>query len=303
MPDYVAYVDESGSKSKAATVPANLSDFGVAIALVLPASARDDFLGSIRERLPTSLTDACHITDCDAELQSACRAVVFEQARRSRAAILYEAITSEGFHHSQHVVPEQMKIEAKAAVSGPVRVSASHHNPHSHAELLANVMSKARAAIAHRETARGNDPGAAEIEFSVDQVDGRVLDEAKKLMGEIDSAGAPQTHQVTGYNVDQKKVVRGCIASSVSGLSDVPLPKYTVSVVPKSNYGVLSADVIANALHNHLREVVNQKGLAIRLNQPEAIQGFDLQDLVPGFSDNDPSDILYGFRDHDCNDR
>lgn len=299
MADYVAYVDESGCKLKATTAPADDSDLGVAVAVVLPQGDNASFATAIRERLPSPLTENSHITDWDADSQCAAREAVFSAAKDRRTTILYEAITAEGFHHSQHVVPEETKRQAKAAVRGPVKVGDSHDNPQAHAELLANVMSKVRALVSDWETRVNRPPTAAHITFIVDQVDAPILAAAKALMAEIDSAGSTRVERVTGFDTVKKAIVEGAIVSRIGGLDELPLPRYSVEVGSKSNPGIFAADVIANALYRHIRSVVATQKRKVRLNQSEAVAGFALQDRIAGFSDSDASDILYGFRGED----
>lgn len=296
MADYVAYVDESGCKLKAATTPGDDSDLGVAAAIVVPQGVHDSFVSAIRERLPSSLTADSHITDWDAETQRAAREAVFSAIKDRRAFILYEAITAEGFHHSQHVVPEEAKRQAKAVLRGPVKVSDSHDNPQAHAEMLANVMSKVRALVSDWETQADRSPTPACIAFLIDQVDAPILDAAKTLMAAIDSAGSPHVNRVTGFDTARKTIVERAIVSRIQGMDDLPLPKYTVEVRPKTDHGVFAADVIANAIYKHLRGVIASQGRHVRLNQPEAVEDFALRDRIAGFSDSDASDILYGFQ-------
>jgi len=298
MADYVAFVDESGCKLKAGTMPQDGSDLGVAVAVVLPQTALESFVTAIRDRLPLPLTENSHVTDWDADSQRAAREAVFSIVKDQCPPILYEAITAEGFHRSQHLVPEEAKRQAKAGLRSPVKVSDSHDNPQSHADLLANVMSKVRALVSDLATEEDRAPTAEHVAFLIDQVDGPILEEAKALMAEIDSAGDPHVVRVKGFDTEKKTVVEGAIVSSIQGLDDLPLPQYSVDVRPKTDLGIFAADVIANALYKHLRDLVATKGRQARLNQPAAVEGFALRDHVAGFSDLDASDILYGFGEH-----
>jgi len=265
------------------------------VAVVLPLVARDSFLDAIRKNLPFVLTDDSHITDFGTNSQEASRKTVFTEVKSIKAFIVYEAITNEGFHYTQYVLPEEMKQQAKAVIRGSVKLSNSHYNPQAHAELLANAVSKVRGMISDLETEQGNDPKMASIEFLFDQVDAHILCETKNLIADIDSAGLSHTDRVTGFDTVKKKIVEGMIAICSHGLGELPLPQYTVSICPKSNHGIFAADVIANALYYHLHKTIATKGRTIKLNQPEAIEGFALQEYICGFSDNDASDILYGF--------
>ncbi len=285
-------------KLKAATTPPVGSDLGVAVAVVMPQTARNSFVTAIRDHLPSPLTENSHITDWDVDSQHAAREAVFSAVKDWGLTILYEAITAKGFHHSQHILPEEMKRLAKAGVRGPVKISDSHDNPQSHAELLAGVMSKARAQVTEWEERACRSPTAAHITFLVDQVDAPILEEAKALMAQIDSAGSPHEVRVKGFDTVKKVVVEGAVVSHVHGMDDLPLPKYSVDLQPKPDHGVFAADVIANALYKHLRSVVATQGQQVRLNQPDAVVGFALQAHISGFSDLDASDILYGFGDH-----
>lgn len=301
MADYVAFVDESGYKLKASTAPADASDFGVAVAVVVPETVHNSFVTAIRDHLPSPLTEDSHVTDWDSDSQHAAREAVFSAVKSQRAAILYESITAEGFHHCQHILPEEAKRQAKAGVMhGPVKVNDSHDNPQSHAELLANVMSKVRAMVSDLATAEDRDPTADRVTFLIDQVDAPILEEAKALMAGIDSAGSPHVARVKGFDTEKKVVVEGAIVSRVQGMADLPLPQYTVEVRPKSNHGIFAADVIANALYKHLRDVVDTQGRQVPLNQPDAVAEFALRDRITGFSNLDASDILYGFRREDA---
>lgn len=298
MADYFAYVDESGCKLKAGTMPPDGSDLGVAVAVVVPQTARDSFVTAIRDRLTLPLTEDSHVTDWDIDSQHAAREAVFSAVKDRCPTILYEAITAEGFHRTQHLMPEKAKQLAKTGARGPVKVSDSHDNPQSHAELLANVMSKAREQVAEWEEQADRSPTSSHIAFLVDQVDAPILEEAKTLMAEIDSVGSSKVLRVKGFDTANKFVVERAIVSHVRGVDDLQLPRYTVEVRPKNDHGIFAADVIANALYKHLRDGVATQGRQIRLNQPDAVAGFALCDYITGFSNLDASDILYGFEDN-----
>ncbi len=286
MKSIKVYIDESGIKQRASTKVQDPNDLGVAVALILPIGIETRFFSLLSEKLPSHPTDDTHITDL-ANKQEGYRNSVFQTINSisPQPKIVYEAISAAGYHLAEY---EQFRPNfeefQKLQKSSHIRTKVRLEDPSAHAALLEGVVLKARAVVTDMY---GEDE--VEIVCITDEVDSPILEEAQRNLNDFSLGEYKDV--VKGYDLTAKQHLVGTITSKLAPEVSVPLCSFRIQKRPKSDVGVFAADIIANTLYYHLRHYVAETG-CVKLNSRDAIQGFQLKNLVETAS-NDFSDLVY----------
>ena len=284
---YTVFLDESGSKQKAQTPPQDVDDVGVAVGLILRSSDVTAFKSEIHKMTGVELTEESHITDLGSEGQEAIRSAVHKvmTAFKGPVRIVYDAISAAGYHNAEYSVPHKMKSEIEwGRVNKSIRITTHEPNPSAHAEMLAGAIEKSLAAIVDIEQ---GDSDIIDVQILTDKMDGAILDECSQNISDLLSL--EHSESVRAFDMVNKRKLNGIVASNVS-LPPLKLPRYEIVPMPKTDYGVFAADIVANELCHHLKEKM-KKG-ETKLNSRMAIKDFELERLIV-VSESDSSDVIY----------
>lgn len=287
---YTVFLDESGSKQKAQTPPQDVDDVGVVVGLILRSSDVAAFKSEIRKMTGVELTEESHITDLGPEGQEAIRIAVHKvmMAFKSSVRIVYDAISAAGYYNAEYSFPHKMKLEIeRGRVNKSIRITTHEPNPSAHAEMLAGAIEKSLAAIVDIEEVASDN---IDVKILTDKMDGAILDECNQNISDLLSL--EHSESVRAFDTVNKRKLNGTVASNVS-LPPLRLPRYEIVRMPKTDYGVFAADIVANELCHHLNG--KMKNGETRLNSRMAIKDFELGQLIE-VSESDSSDVIYNQR-------
>lgn len=287
---YTVFLDESGSKQKAQTPPQDVDDVGVAVGLILRSSDVAAFKSEIHKMTGVELTGESHITDLGSEGQEAIRSAVHKvmTAFKGSVRIVYDAISAAGYHNAEYSFPHKIKSEIeRERVNKSIRITTHEPNPSAHAEMLAGAIEKSLATIVDIEQGASD---IIDVQILTDKMDGAILDECSQNISDLLSL--EHSENVRAFDTVNKRKLNGTVASNVS-LPPLKLPRYEIVRMPKTDYGVFAADIVANEICHHLK--VKMKNGETRLNSCMAINDFELGQLIEA-SEPDSSDVIYNRR-------
>lgn len=285
MRKFVAYIDESGVKQKAATRVEDGDAFGLAVGILVPKELEEKFIDKLEKSIPKLPDNDTHITDLSGSQEAYRKAVFGVINALSDVKVVYEAIFASGYHHAEYelMLPaynEYLERQKTSKIKHSVRLE----NPSSHAELLAGVVLKARALAV--DLCESDD---VEVVCKTDEVDDSILEESERTIKDFSTADWVSTEK--GFNIETGELVQGTIETSIMSNQIINLGKWNIQKLSKGNVGVFAADIVANSLHFHIGEYISRCGHK-SLNDRSAFVGFALEkSIVTG--DRDFSDLCY----------
>ena len=270
-------MDESGAKGYDNNKEQHHGEFGVMAGFALPESKAEAFVCGLSGIVQTFTTDGkLHITDLEPAAQEMLRQRLFDYFSECRALWFYEAIYVQGFHESHGRVKQLVK-EAMEARRSAVKLSVNPTKESLHGQLFLGTFGSGLA------LAMDYIGAPFHLKVVTDRVDAPILKIFKAQAELLLNVGQPDRTEVTGFDTQKKEIVKGAIETSVvsghEALGDFSGITYEIEC--DDNLLTLAADVLANSVHHHLRQIQdNTPGAS--LNSPEAIHGHPLQHLVYG---------------------
>lgn len=277
METVLLVLDESGAKGYDDNKEQHQGEFGVMAGFALPESKAEAFISGLSEIVKSIVADGkIHITDLDPVAQETLRQRLFDYFSKCHALWFYEAVYVQGFHESQGRV-KQLVEEAKKARRSSVKLSLNPIKESLHGQLFLGAFGSGVA------LAMDHIGPAFHLKVMTDRVDEPILKLFKAQADQLLNVGHPDRKEVTGFDTERKKIVTGAIETSVTSgddaLGDFSGVTYEIECV--DNLLTLAADVLANSIHHHFKQIQeNTPGAS--LNSPEAIYGHPLQHLVYG---------------------
>lgn len=289
----IAYIDEAGAKGFSRKLgPGRDDEIGLMSAVLFPA----DRVDAMREEYRPGFDAFCaaapagakhHFTDAFspgneawAGVADTVRTEFGDIIRRQTPPIVYDARRL-AVQRRSHEVTETLKADAEAArrnkrIQLPTRVSARRVET----ELIEGLTVKLDA------LAEASDWSLIDLWF--DEIDG-VL--AQHYSDHIDSLRhvSSSTHTVKGWDSEARTPVQAEVRIDIGGPIPLDVTRIgRVTVVGKTDPLVLVADLIANSLHRHLRDLDSQA----RLNAPDSIEAWPFADRVWGVRDDAIEDVI-----------
>ena len=270
-------LDESGAKGYDDNKEQHQGELGVMAGFALPESATEVFTSGLSEIVQSISTDGkLHITDLEPEAQETLRSQLFDYFIQNHVSWFYEAIYVQGFHETHNRMKQSVE-EAMQARRSPVKLSRHQIKESLHGELFQGAFAQGLA------WAKDNVGPRLHLKVITDRVDAPVLNIFKTQVDELLNMEQPDRTEVTGFDIHKQEIVKGTIEIGVaSGCEDFgDFSGITYNIECDDNVLTLAADILANSVHHHLKQIQNHTpGLSI--NSPEAIQGHPLQKFVYG---------------------
>ncbi|WP_155988714.1 hypothetical protein [Thioalkalivibrio sp. ALE17] len=277
METVLLVLDESGAKGYDNNKEQHQGEFGVMAGFALPESKAEAFVSGLSDIVQSFATDGkLHITDLEPEAQETLRQRLFEYFSECRALWFYEAVYVQGFHEA-HGRGKQLVEEALGARRSAVKLSSNPTKESLHGELFLGAFGSG---LALTMDYIGS---PVHLKVLTDRVDAPLLKKFEAQAGQLLNVGQPDRTEVTGFDTEKKEIVRGAIETSVVSGHDAlgDFSGITYEIECDDNLLTLAADVLANSVHHHLKQIQdNTPGAS--LNSPEAIHGHPLQHLVYG---------------------
>ena len=277
METVLLVLDESGAKGYDNNKEQEPGEFGVMAGFALPESTVDAFVGGLSEIVQSiSADNKLHITDLKPAAQETLRKRLFDYLSNCGALWFYEAVYVQGFHDTHDRV-KQLVAEATEARRSTVKLSTNQTKESLHGALFLGAFASGLALAMDRIGA------SFHLKVVTDRVDEPILKVFKAEADRLLNVGQPDRVEVTGFDTKNKEVVRGVIESIVVSGDDAlgNFSGVTYEIECTDNLLTLAADVLANSVRHHLKQIQNNTPSA-SLNSPEAIYGHPLQHLVYG---------------------
>ena len=275
METVLLVLDESGAKGYDDNKEQHQGEFGVMAGFALPESKAEAFISGLSEIVKSIAADGkLHITDLDAVAQETLRRRLFDYFSKCRALWFYEAVYVQGFHEAQSRV-KQLVEEAKEARRSCVKLSLNPIRESLHGQLFLGAFGSGVALV------MDHIGPAFHLKVMTDRVDEPILKLFKAQADQLLSVGQPDQNEVTGFDTEKKEIVRGAIETSVASGDDAfgDFSGVTYEIECADNLLTLAADILANSVHYHLKQIQdNTPGAS--LNSLEAIYGHPLQHLL-----------------------
>jgi hypothetical protein len=289
--------DESGAKGSATNSESFPGETGVFTGILVQDSARSAFESDLRAMylryfalaaLGQTASGKLHVTDLLPPDQDRLRSDVWSLMRQHQTRWIYEAIYVEGFH-AWHMQLVQGLEELRKSLTSPIRTSANPPlAPSMHSELFTGLCATAFGVLLDEIGA-----GPVELDIVLDHVDASVEMEFRAAVQEF-IAPLGGTTEVRGWDLATKSRVSGTITVTASITDpDLQASSYRLAVLAAGAPEALAADVLANSLDYHLRQLQKVE-VGRPLQSRDALKGFPVEDLATGFDDTvHMSDALY----------
>lgn len=288
MEKIILVIDESGAKGYSDKQESYLGEVGVMAGFLIPDKYIKEVANNleiIRQRYSTD--GKLHITDLDSTQQENLRCNIFEYILKNQIPCIYEAIHVEGFFQQFQFTASLIK-KAKDQHRSKIKISRNERKELLHEQLFQGAFGKA---IAFCMDFIGN---RFLVSVITDQIDEGVKKKFNAAASELINFGEGSIHEVTGYDPDKKKVVRGNIESKIDNakkvIGDFSGVEFSINV--EDSALTLASDVIANSINYHFKQrIKNGTEIGAHLNTKMAISGHPLEALFYGLWDS--SEINY----------
>lgn len=274
-------LDESGSKGYSNNTEKYKGEFGLAAGVIIPTEYVDLAKDEIDELLSDFIINGkLHITDLKSMDQQALRNRILDYLLDHQANWVYEAIYVEGFH-SFSKFTESFRKRARENSQSKVKISGNIDKKLLHSELLSGAIIKA---ISNAYSRVGD---KVHLKVIVDKIDASTVKYIKVSVDKFLSIGQKNTLNVSGFDPETKKVVKGSINTQiVSGIEDFrDSSGITYEIEISTDPITVLADVVANSVRYFLEaKDLTKHGKA--LNTISAIDGYLLKDFVYGVTND-----------------
>ena len=288
MENIFLVIDESGAKGYSDNQETYLGEVGVMAGFLIPNKYMKTITNNLEAIKQQYLTSGkLHITDLDPTQQNKLRDSIFEYIIKNRIPCIYEAIHVEGFFRHYQFINSSTK-EAEDQRRSTIRVSGNKRNELLHEHLFKGAFSKAVAFCMEFIGTK------FQVSVITDQIDENVKKKFNIAASELINIDADSIHEVTGYDPNKKKVVRGTIEFKIvnanNSINDLSGVEYSIDV--EDSALTLVSDIIANSINYHFRQRnINGAEIASHLNTKKAISGHPLETLFYGLWES--SEINY----------
>lgn len=297
MEEMIFVVDESGAKGYSTNKEQYPGELGVAAGYMLPAQLLSKLRSNLDSVVAKYSTDGkLHITDLAPEDQESLRSEIFKLFISRQAPWVYESVYVDGLHGAvarSNAITEKFRQE----ITSSIKISARPEIELLHANIFCGAVIKAIAFLMDR--------GVSEFKVTIitDRVDDSVIDMFKDKIDEFLGFGSEKTHEVKGWDVENKKPVRKSYKTKVTVSEPwaIDLSKISYEIKVEDSSLTLAADVLVNSVHHNLRERQSRQ-LGLDLNSGDPLSEHPLRKFLYGIpSGNMPwlTDALYAHPERD----
>lgn len=288
MERMILVIDESGAKGYSDKRESYPGEVGVMAGFLIPDKHLKEVvnnLETIRQQYP--IDGKSHITDLDPTQQENLRNDIFNYFLKNRIPCIYEAIHVEGFFQQFQFTSSLIK-KPKDQRRSKIKISGNERKELLHKQLFQGAFAKA---IAFCMDFIGD---KFLVSVITDEIDKGVEKKFNDAACELINFGKESIQEVTGYDPDKNKVVRGKIETKIDNakevIGDFSGVKFSIDV--EDSALTLASDVIANSINYHFKQRTEDgTDIGAHLNTKNAILGHPLEALFYGLWDN--SEINY----------
>lgn len=289
----LAYVDEAGAKGFSRKLTADRDDeIGLISAVLFPADRVDGFRELFRPGFDAFCAAAPegekhHFTDAFRPGNEAWAAVARTVRAEFEALILAETppIVYDArrlrLQRAAHDAQIDLRAKAEAARTNTnVRVPKHPSQDRVESQLIDGLTLKLDALAI--------DAAWSSLDLCFDEVDDTLADHYRARIDRLRSMSTSIT-KVKGWDLAAGASVTGSIQIDIDAGFDINVRRIgEISVAGKSDPLILVADMVANSLHRHLKDLPCDA----RLNAPSSIASWNLESRVYGVRDDALEDIL-----------
>lgn len=278
------YFDESGEKGFV-TSRFTAEDIGLVAGIALPSSEVAAFeadISRILAKADSSQLEKLHATEL---FKDGANASVKEEllnflSSRQGWLLVYEAVYPLGLYRQEG--SNEALLEQHKPNTPRVKISKNKTQTRIYTELLEGIVVKLD------EVCRLE--GSSSVAMFSDQIDKGIFKEAgsklEYLKEEI------HTDNVSGFDTEAKKVVRGSVTSQVIGFDTTVRFVTEITTEATTSTMTVVADIISNTLYRQLK-TTSKTHAGIRLHGHAALDGYALKHRIAFIDDNYIKDTLY----------
>ena len=278
------YFDESGEKGFV-TPDFTTADIGLIAGIALPSSDVACFeadVSPILAKADSSQAEKFHATELfkDGANASVKAELLDFLSARQGWLLVYEAVYPLGLY-----VQETSKgslCEQHKPKNPRVKISGNSTQPRIYTELLEGIVVKLDEACRLE--------GSSSVAMLSDRIDKGIFKEARSRLEYLKEE--VHIENVSGFDTESKKVVRGSVTSRVLGFDSMVRFVTEITTERTTSTMTIIADIIANTLFRQLK-TTSQAQVGIRLHGHAALEGYALKHRVAFVDDNYIMDTLY----------